>query len=498
MDILMVSSEVSPIAKVGGLADAVAALAKTLSRLGHKITLAMPRYRADESSGAMLARRLTPLRLPVSRAGGAPLEATLYDGRLGSAVELVLIDVPGLFDRPAATDVGGAEQPPEAGHAAARGVYGSEGEGDPEEVFRFGVFARAAAELALRRSAGGKPFDVVHAHDWPAALVPYFLRGKGVRRVLTVHNGAFQGVAPRETALELGIDAADFHPGLGEFYGKLNCLKLGALSADVVTTVSPTYARELATAARGHGLDGVFAGFGDRLVGITNGVDYAVWSPATDPYLPARYDAEEPSNKGRCKATLCNELELAVDPDRPLLVALGRVDAQKGSDLLASALPRLTQAGCQVVVAGTGDPALVQALTDAVRGEPGARYLGGVSEPMSHRLLAAADAVLVPSRHEPCGLVQQYGQRYGAPPIAHAVGGLCDTIVDCDAGLATGTGFLFEEPSTTALVGAVERALSAMRTPRWAALRRRTMRLDLSWERPARRYAKLYAERPAT
>jgi starch synthase len=218
-----------------------------------------------------------------------------------------------------------------------------------------------------------------------------------------------------------------------------------------------------------------------------------VWNPVTDPALPARYDAEDAANKGRCKSAVLQETGLEIQPDRPLVVSVGRVVQQKGSDLLASALPKLLKADVSVAIAGTGDPALVAKIEGAVAKAPErAKYLGAVSERMVHRLFAAADVVLVPSRYEPCGLVQLYAQRYGALPVACRTGGLIDTIVDCDAELETGTGFLFDKPTATALVGAAQRALAAMTSPRWGTLRRRVMRLDLGWDRPARRYAHVY------
>jgi starch synthase len=278
-----------------------------------------------------------------------------------------------------------------------------------------------------------------------------------------------------------------------EFYGMASFLKAGILTADALTTVSTTYADEILSPELGERLDGVLRLRQKDLTGIVNGIDYAVYNPLTDPALIAHYDAEDPSNKGRCKAALLQELGLEIRPERPLLVSVGRVVPQKGSDLLAAALPKLLKSDVAVAIAGTGDPALVAKLQAAVAKAPErAAYLGAVPEPIIHRLFAAADAVLVPSRYEPCGLVQLYAQRYGAVPVASRTGGLSDTIVDCDAALETGSGFLFDKPSAPALVAGVQRALAAMTSPRWAGLRRRVMRLDLGWDRPARRYAHVY------
>jgi starch synthase len=470
MDILMACSGIAPIVKSGGSADAVAALSKTLGRLEHKVTIAMPRYPSVDDAGLLLARRLTALKVKV---GDQVIEATLFDSRLGSGVELLFIDMPGLFDQ--------AELPRQ------------HGEPDPADGRRFGLFCRALAAFVDKRAKSGSPLDVVHAHDWSTALLPFLLRGRDERTVLTVHDGAQQGRFAKEAIDEIGLSWDDFHPDGLEFYEQINLLKAGVLGADVVTTVSPSYAEELGQPGGGNGLDGVFRQRAGDLVPIINGIDYARWSPATDPHLAARYDAEDVANKGRCKAALLHELDLPLEPERPLLVALGPLTERKGSDLLAEALWDIVRTDALVVIGGEGDADVTASIDQAAASLPGdAIYLGAVTEPLSHRLVAAADGVLLPSRSEPCGLDQQHAQRYGALPIAHAVGGLKDTVVDADAHGETGTGFLYDEPTAAGLTGAVSRAVAAMRAPSWAALRRRAMRLDLSWERPARRYARLY------
>lgn len=511
MDILFVATELAPMIKVGGLADVASALSKALRLLGHKVTIALPRFPAIEQGGLMLARRLTPLMLPPhasgARGGGAPLpsagsvpgrgsrdaegprtEVTLFDGRLGSGVELLLLDIQ-------TPDAAGA---PAQGLYNRPGIYGENSEDYPDNARRFGLFSRAVVEVVRQRARAGAPFDIVHVHDWPSAMIPYLIREQGAelartRTVLTIHNLAHQGVFPAEALTELGLGKEHFGTDRLEFYGHINFLKGGILAADALATVSTTYAREIITPEFGERLEGVLGTRREKISGIINGIDYAVWNPMTDPALPARYDAEDTSNKGRCKSALLAELGLSIQPDRPLIVSLGRIVHQKGSDLLAAALPKILKSDVNVVIAGAGDEALEGKLRAAVaKHKDRAVYLGAVSEPVAHRLFAAADIVVVPSRYEPCGLVQLYAQRYGALPVATATGGLCDTIVDVDAALETGTGFLFDKPTATALVGAVQRALAAMEHPRWAALRRRVMRLDLGWDRPARRYAQLY------
>ena len=472
MDILYVTTELAPFVKVGGLADVSAALPKTMKALGHKVTIVMPRFPAFEEAGLLLARRLTPLTIAL---GDTTYEVTVFDGRLPSQVDLVLLDSPGLFDR--------------------AGVYGERGEDYADNAMRFAVLSRAAAEIVKQRAESGSPPDLVHINDWPTALVAKYLKDVGVKTptLLTVHNVAHQGVFPRDVVPSIGLSWEDFTAAGIEFYGSVNFLKQGLLSADAVTTVSPSYAKEIQTEAGGCRLDGVLRAR-ERITGIVNGVDYGVWNPATDSNLAARYDAENTENKVRCKGALQKELGLALEMNAPLIISVGRIVAQKGSDLVIDALPRILRGSdAQVVVVGDGDDALIAKLEAAVAKSRGrAAFVRAASEPLVHRIFAAGDVALVPSRFEPCGLVQLYAQRYGVPPVAHATGGLVDTIVDCDSKLETGTGFLFDAPTVDLLYAAVQRALAAHATDRWPMLRRRVMRLDRGWERAGRQYEQVY------
>lgn len=472
MEILFVTTELAPFAKVGGLADVSAALPKTLKALGHKVTIVMPRYPAFEEAGILVARRLTPLSFDL---GGKPYEVMVFDGRLSTQVELTLLDVPGLFDR--------------------EGVYGAKGEDYADNAIRFAVLSRAVAQLVKQRAESGPPVDVVHLNDWPTALVAKYLKDLGVTTptLLSLHNVAHQGVFPKDVVPTIGLTWDDFTVGGIEFYGSANFLKQGIVSSDAVSTVSPAYAREIQTEEGGFRLDGVLRAK-EKVIGIVNGVDYGVWNPATDSAIAARYDAEDTTNKARCKGALQKELGLPLESGAPLVVSVGRLVPQKGSDLVAELIPRLLRGSdAQVVVAGDGDPELVAKLTQAAEKSHGrAVFVRAASEQVVHRMFAAADIALVPSRFEPCGLVQLYAQRYGAPPVAHATGGLVDTVVDCDAKLETGTGFLFDEPTVDALYGAVQRAITAFESDRWPALRRRVMKLDRGWERAGRQYENVY------
>ena len=477
MEILFVTTELAPFVKVGGLADVAAALPKALRGLGHRVTLVLPRFPAFEQGGLLMARRLTPLSLKL---GERQLDVTVYDGKLASQVELVLIDAPGLYDRP--------------------GVYGERGEDYPDNPVRFAVLSAAAAELARERARAGTPYDVIHCNDWPTALVPVYAAAGGegehpTPTLLTIHNVAHQGIFPKSVVPELGFGWDQFTVDGLEFYGKANLLKQGILAAGAVTTVSTTYAREIQTEAQGQGLDGVLRARKVPLEGIVNGVDYAVWNPATDATIATRYDAEDPSSRVRCRGALLHQLGLPMEAAEGGIVGfVGRLVPQKGIDLLLGALPKLLRSSdASVVIAGEGDDAIcakIAAAAEASRGR--VVFARAASDALVHAIFAGADLVAVPSRYEPCGLVQLYAQRYGAVPVVRATGGLSDTVVDCDAALETGTGFVFEDATSEALAGALLRGLAARTLPRWPELVRRVMRLDRGWERPARRYEQVY------
>lgn len=497
MDILFVASELAPAVKASSLADSVFALSKTLKNLGHKITIALPHYPAFERSGVLAARRLTPLALPSTGIAGrdAPREVTVFDGRLASGVELVLFDAKLPDGSPLFAD------PDRSASGQAPSLL---------DATRAATFCRAVVELMRQRVASDQPFDVVHAHDWMAAMVPYLMRLAPelavTQSVLTIHDVRNQGMFERDTAraalAAFGLSDDHFTPSTLEFYGGLNMLKGGVLSADAVTTVSPTYAAEIVRPESTHRLDGVLRARKEPIVGIVHGVDYAVWNPATDPALVARYDGDDASNKSRCKTTLLAELGLELDPTRPLFVAMPRHPAtdsrsnDEGMDVLAAALPRLLKQDLSLLVAISHDPTPDPSIEAALRRAPErAQLLRNVSDSMKHRLLGAADFVILPARLEPCGTTQMRAQRYGALPLATRTSGYVDTIVDLDVTLETGTGFHLEPPPTVeSIVGGVGRALASFVHPRFGAVRRRAMRLDVSWDRPSRRYVQVYRQ----
>lgn len=464
MDILFLTTELFPWVKVGGLADVASALPKALRGLGHRITVVMPKFPAFDDCGLFLARRLTPISFGF---GEEKREAVLYDTRLSSQVDLVLVECGETF--------------------RTESVY----DDTPDAAHRFALFCRAAVAMAAARP---EPFDVIHANDWPTALACTFAKDVGLtsRVVLTVHNVAHQGIFPRDTLPRLGLAWDRFNLEGIEFYGKVNILKQGIISSDAVATVSPSYAKQIVTEAGGHGLHGVLAE--KKPAGILNGIDYAIWNPATDANIPARFDPENTSHKLRCRTTLQRELGLAMDTEVPIVAFVGRLTPQKGADVLVEALPEILRSTeAQVVIAGEGDEkevAVVQAA--ATRFADRVVFARNASEALVHRIFAGAAVVAVPSRFEPCGLVQMYAQRYGAVPVAHATGGLADTVVDADRDLETGTGILFEPLDAEHLTGAVQRALAALGHPRFGAFVRRIMRLDRGWDRAARQYEKVY------
>jgi starch synthase len=475
LSVLHIASEVTPFAKTGGLADACSALPRALARLGARVTLVMPRYRAIDPLRHALARRLVPLEVQV---GARAETVTIYEGRLpGGLVSVYLVDHP-VYDRD--------------------GIYGEGGSDYPDNAFRFALLGRAALELAHHLDAWP---DLVHAHDWQGGPALAFARRGGWPRpapvtVLTLHNLAFQGLAPRQAVEEIGLPWDVFTPDGAEFFGKLSLLKLGIAHADRLTTVSPRYAREICTPEHGGGLDGFLRQRQDRLVGIVNGIDTEVWDPARDPHLPVRYDAEDRTGKMACKSALQRELGLPVRAGVPLFGHVSRMTEQKGFTLIIEAAEELAKLDAQFVFLGQGERRFEAALEALALRLP-ARFVARTTydEPLAHRIHAGADFFLMPSHFEPCGLNQMYCHRYGTIPIVRATGGLDDTVVDYDERTRTGTGFKFTEYTAAALVGSIKRAVAHYRhRDAAAALSSQIMRLDHSWQVSARRYLQVYEQ----
>ncbi|WP_460171894.1 glycogen synthase [Thermus sp. FJN-A] len=436
MRVLHVAPEAYPLVKVGGLADVVGALPKALGPLGVEPWVLLPWHRGLE------ARRVGGVAY---RFAGEEGWASLGE-RVERGVRFLLLQVPGL-DR--------------------ERVYGY-----PDDAERYLRFALAAAEVA-------RGFDLLHAHDWTAALLPLLAP---VPSVYTIHNLAHQGLLdPAPFFHWTGLPWSLFHMEALEFYGKVNLMKAGIVFARFVTTVSPSYAEEIKTPEFGMGLDGVLRKHAGKLFGILNGLDTEVFDPAKDPYLPAPYSREDPSGKARAKEALRERTGLS----SPLLAYVGRLDAQKGLDLLLQALPRLLELGFSLLVLGVGEEGLARSLREAEAAHAGrVRFVEAYEEALARLAYAGADALLVPSRFEPCGLVQMIASRYGTPPVARAVGGLKDTVEDGR------TGVLFESYHPEGLLYGVLRLFRL--GPEDLGLR--AMAKDFSWSRSALRYLEVYRQ----
>lgn len=468
--VLSVASEAVPLVKTGGLADVVGALPAALAGQGWAMRLMLPAYPGVLSR---LAQGKT-----VWREGdlfGGPAELVL--GTVGG-VEVMALDAPHLYDR-----AGGP-------YSGAEGDYWDNAE-------RFAALSWAAAVVARDGAGGWKP-DVVHAHDWQAALAPAYLRywGVSVPSVLTIHNMAFQGRVGAGKMAALRLPPEGFTPGGYEYWGDISMLKAGLTAANAITTVSPRYAEELMRGEFGLGLEGVMQARAGVVSGVLNGIDTAVWNPETDPDCTP-FSAAKPAGKAKNRAALLEEFGLNPQVAGPVVIVVSRLTPQKGIDLLPAATEELMAAGGALVVLGSGDAwaeAMMRDLATRFPGRVGVRI--GYDEGQSHRMFAGGDAVLVPSRFEPCGLTQLYGLRYGCLPLVSAVGGLADTVIGATpateaAGAATGV--VFHPVDELALRQAMRRlcALHADRK-RWTAMIRRAMKSDLGWNTSAARYAELY------
>ena len=456
MNVLFVTPECAPLTKTGGLGDVSAALPAALRAIGLDVRTLMPRY-----SAAMTG-------VPIAR-----LHLLGSDCQVLEADAMLLLDCPELYLRD-----GGPYQT-------------HDGDDWEDNALRFGVLSRAGALLGTPASPLAWQPQVVHCHDWPTALAPAYLHFEERRAatVMTIHNLAFQGNFDAALLEPLGLPPSSFHMDGVEFHGRLSLLKAGIAYADAVTTVSPSYAREIQGEALGCGLDGLLRRRREALTGITNGIDVETWNPATDPRIAQPYDAQSLEAKAANKAALQQRMGLRQDEDLPLLGMVSRLTQQKGADIVAAAAGELAAMPVQLALLGKGQRALEEALREVAAGHPGRIAVHiGFDEDLAHLIEAGADMFLMPSRFEPCGLNQMYSQRYGTPPVARATGGLIDTIVDGS------TGFLFEGADADALVAAVRRAAAAYGdAARWARIQRSGMSRDFSWGAAARRYADLYA-----
>ncbi len=464
---LSVASECAPLVKTGGLADVAGALPGALAELDWDLRTLLPGY---------------PSVLKAVGKGRVVLEdADLFGGPAkvrsvkSQGAKYFILDAPHLYDRDGGPYVDAS------------------GKDWPDNPRRFAALSWIAARIGMEGVGNWRP-EVVHVHDWQAGFAPVYLAEMGERRpgtILTIHNMAFHGLAPASERAALRLPVRGFGPDGFEFWEKISALKAGIVWSDRITTVSPSYARELLTPEFGSGLDGLLRSRSEDLSGILNGIDLDVWNPAQDPEIE---NYKSPGGKKRAKAALRSEFELP-EADGPLCVVVSRMSDQKGLDILLDALPALVDRGGQLAVLGSGDKGL-ESRYKAAADHPNVAVRIGYDEALSHRMIAGADAIIVPSRFEPCGLTQLYGLRYGTVPIVAYTGGLIDTIIPASPmGLRSGvsTGFQFHPATAHALAGALIDAVSVYKTPgRWRELQKNGMSQQVGWDASAKSYADLY------
>lgn len=476
--VAFLSSEVAPWCATGGLGDVAASLPPALRALGADVAVFAPLYRGVREKARERGLSLEPTNLTIHLDAAPFGVARIY--RLGGDAPVYFVDAPALFDRPKLYD------------DAWGNAFG-------DNPLRFAFFTRVALRAAPHL-LGGTP-HVVHANDWQTGLASVYGRRNeahayvGARFVFTIHNLAYQGWAPKHWVERLGLRWSDFTYTALEFHDAINPLKAGIVFSDVVTTVSPTYAREIQTPHFGEGLAGVLRQMAPKLHGVVNGIDVDAWNPRDDAFLPANYNAARTAGKRACREALLSEFGISAG-DRDVVVGVvSRLAHQKGLDVLASAAPALVREGVRIVLVGSGDPnvalrwkRLAQAFPDHI-----GVYIG-FDVARAHRVEAGADAFAMPSRYEPCGLNQMYSMRYGTLPIVHGVGGLKDTVVDLEDDPKRATGFVFTPLSTPSLTAAILRAADVFRNERrrWRKMQQNGMKRDFTWARSAAAYLDLY------
>ncbi len=476
--VLIVSAELAPFARAGGLGDVMQGLSHALGDMGVEVVVATPYYGSTRLEAGTAPRTWKrPVWAPL---GGDVRQVGVLETVTDGDVRVLLLDCPPLFKR--------------------NGIYGSEEGPFPDNDLRFAVLSMAALRAADVLFEG--PPDIVHAHDWHAGLAVAYARladdeaWRQTASVFTFHNIAYQGSFPVDRAPVLGLHDAVLHEDAVLANGRINFLKAGVVYADRVTTVSHTYAHEVLDQEQDHGLEGVLAARSDNLVGITNGIDTNLWGPSRDRALAARYDAHDPTGRIACRTALAAEFGLDMTDDPPIVGVVSRLTHQKGIDMLLQALPPLVEDGMRFAIVAFGDPAMEAKLAEAAgryRRKVGFRCAFG--DPIARRVYAGADIFLMPSRFEPCGLGQQYAMRYGAVPVVSPVGGLADTVEPVDEANSTGTGFWLGEVSPDGIVAALRRAAKARQNKAlWSRIVRNCLTRDASWDASARSYYALYRE----
>lgn len=476
MRILLATSELHPYSKTGGLADMVGALGKYLALASHQVGVVTPLYRGIRQKYPAIKPLDWQMHLPL---GDRWVDATVETLEPIPNLTIYFINQPGFYDRSS--------------------PYQESGVDFPDNAERFVFFAKAVTQLA--RYLPLQP-EVVHMHDWQTGLVPLFIKhqaeregwGNAPRSLFTIHNLAYHGLFTADKFALTNLPAEYMSPTGLEFYAGMNCLKAGIVYTDLITTVSPRYAREITTEQFGCGLDGVLRGRQNALVGILNGVDYDEWNTDKNPFLAQPFSAEEPDGKAACKAALQKELGLPVRPDAPLFGNISRLVEQKGTDLILGALEEMVHGDLQFIQLGSGATVFEQALLRLAKRHPDKVAVKiGYDHGLSHRIEAGCDFYLMPSQFEPCGLNQLYSLRYGSLPIVRTTGGLDDSVIDYTQDQEKANGIKFQEHSPRALAKAIRKALALYREPQWLEYyRHNAMTADFSWGKTAQDYLEIY------
>ncbi len=474
MNILIASSEAVPFAKTGGLADVAGSLYNELRKMGHDVYLVLPLYKRIKKNFNLKESGID-INIPVG-------EKTLSGRFLIYNNNCVFIECDELFDRDE--------------------LYGTPQGDYNDNSVRFIFFSRSVLELC--KKAGFRP-DIIHCNDWQTGLIPFYLKTiyksevffNNTATLLTIHNIGYQGLFPASDMTKLGVGWEYFNPDGIEFYGRINFLKAGIISADIINTVSKTYAEEILNEESGFGLEGILRTRKQRIFGIINGIDYDEWNPAKDNFLPAKYSYKDTRGKSVCKKELIKKVfsnNVQESEKKPLLGIVGRLSSQKGMDLVIKAAPKMLSSGVRLVILGKGDEYIHRELLEMQK-----KYSDNVSltlgfnDQLAHNIYAGVDFFLMPSKYEPCGLGQMIAMRYGTVPIARATGGLVDTIDDYDPLNYSGTGFLFHEYSHYAFLNAIKTAFCVYDDSRkMKNLISNVMKIDFSWKNSAEKYINIY------
>ena len=470
LKILFVASEVHPFAKTGGLADVSGALPPALKKLGHDIRVIMPKYSCTSKAGKRMQALKVDLELP-----GFSQKGTLFQSELTDSVPVYLIEHDGYYNR--------------------EHIYGEPGSDYPDSLERFAYFCRVILEAAKKLDF--KP-DIIHCNDWHTGLIPVYLKTdpwfSQTKTLFSIHNLGYQGNFPYSQLVTTGLDESLFREEGIEFYGQISFLKGGLIFADILTTVSPAYSKEIQTPELGFGMEGILQKRSDQLHGILNGVDYTVWNPETDPLIPTNYGPQSLSQKKQCREDLVKMFSLRLNKRTPILCMITRLSEQKGIDLLMQARDALDEQDIALLILGTGETRYESFFLQWNQDRPD-RIATALrfDEPLGHRILAGSDMLLMPSSYEPCGLTQMYALKYGTVPIVRDIGGLKNSIQEFNDKTGKGTGFKFKVPKAQYFLKSLQKALSCFNQIKtWKKLMLNGMAKDNSWEVSAKQYSRLY------